>query len=86
LAFIKPVDAMVGAGDRELDDLMLGTAAIHLSHLRLKKGLGFKLHEIRRKLRSSEHGEAHGPAKLLARLLAAPRWLARRARRAALQR
>ena len=80
------VDAMVGAGDRELDDLMLGTAAIHLSHLRLKKGLGFKLHEIRRKLRSGEHGEAHGPAKLLARLLAAPRWLARRARRAALPR
>ncbi len=80
------VDAMVGAGDRELDELMLGTAAIHLSHLRLKKGLGFKLHEIRRKLRSGEHGEAHGAGKLLARLLAAPRWLARRARRAALQR
>lgn len=80
------VDAMAGAGDRELDALMLGTAAIHLSHLRLKKGLGFKLHEIRRKLRSGEHGEAQGPAKLLTRLLAAPRWLVRRARRAALQR
>jgi hypothetical protein len=80
------VDAMVGAGDRELDELMLGTAAIHLSHLRLKKGLGFKLYEIRRKLRSNEHGEAHGPAKLLARLLAAPRWLVRRKGRSALQR
>ncbi len=80
------VDAMTGGGDRELDALMLGTAAIHLSHLRLKKGLGFKLHEIRRKLRSDEHGEARGPGKLLARLLAAPRWLARRARRSALQR
>ncbi|MBV8839763.1 MAG: nucleotidyltransferase family protein [Alphaproteobacteria bacterium] len=80
------VDAMTAAGTRELDDLVLGTAAIHLSHLRLKKGLGFKLHEIRRKLRSGEHGEARGPAKLFARVLAAPRWLARRARRAALQR
>ncbi|HEY1604444.1 MAG TPA: nucleotidyltransferase family protein [Allosphingosinicella sp.] len=77
------VDAMAGAGSRELDELMLGTAAIHLSHLRLKKGLGFKLHEVRRKLRSGEHGAAHGQAKLLARLLAAPRWLMRRARRAA---
>lgn len=73
--------AMAGAGSRELDELMLGTAAIHLSHLRLKKGLGFKLHEIRRKLRSGE--QAHGQGKLVARLLAAPRWLMRRARRAA---
>jgi hypothetical protein len=80
------VDAMAGAGDRELDEMMLGTAAIHLSHLRLKKGLGFKLHEIRRKLRSGEDGDTHGAGRLVARLLAAPRWLARRARRTALLR
>lgn len=80
------VDAMVGAGNRELDELMLGTAAIHLSHLRLKKGLAFKLHEVRRKLRSTEEGETHGTGRLIARLLAAPRWLARRARRATLPR
>jgi hypothetical protein len=79
-------NAMAGAGDRELDTLVLGTAAIHLSHLRLKKGLGFKLHELRRKLRTNEHGEVHGPARLLSRLLAGPRWLARRARQAAVQR
>jgi hypothetical protein len=75
------LDAMVGAGDRELDEMVLGTAAIHLSHLRLKKGLGFKLHEIRRKLRSGGPG-----ASAFAALLAGPRWLARRVRRAALQR
>ena len=77
------LDAMTGGGARELDELVFGTTAIHLSHLRLKKGVGFKLHEIRRKLRSGDHGEARGPARLLARLLAAPRWLARRVRRAA---
>jgi hypothetical protein len=77
------LEAMVGGGGRELDEMVLGTAAIHLSHLRLKKGMRFKLHELRRKLRSGEHGEATGAARLLAPLLAAPRWLARRARRAA---
>jgi hypothetical protein len=52
--------------------MMLGTASIHLSHLRLKKGLAFKLHELRRKLAT----EGESP------LLAAPKWLLRRARRA----
>jgi hypothetical protein len=80
------LDAMAGAGDRELDEMVLGTAAIHLSHLRLQKGLGFKLHEIRRKLRSGEGDDTRGAARLLARLLAGPRWLARRARRSALLR
>jgi hypothetical protein len=42
--------------------------------LRLKKGLAFKLHELRRKLGSGEGGSP---------LLAAPKWLLRRARRAA---
>ncbi|MDB5692047.1 MAG: hypothetical protein JWO81_1110, partial [Alphaproteobacteria bacterium] len=78
--------AMLRGGGKELDEMMLGTASIHLSHLRLKKGLAFKLHELRRKLRSDGHGETHGSARLLARLLAGPRWLGRRARRAALPR
>ena len=69
--------AMLGGGEKELDEMVLGTAAIHLSHLRLKKGVAFKLHELRRKLGSGE-GES-----LLSPLLAAPRWLLRRARRAA---
>ena len=69
--------AMLRGGERELDEMMLGTASIHLSHLRLKKGLGFKLHELRRKLGSSEDDS------LVAPLLAAPKWLLRRARRAA---
>jgi hypothetical protein len=77
------IKAMTGGGGRELDEMALGTVAIHLSHLRLARGIGFKLHELRRKLRSDDHGAARGPARLLARLLAGPRWLARRARRAA---
>jgi hypothetical protein len=75
------VDVMIAAGERELDDMALGTVAIHLSHLRLKRGFAFKLHEVRRKLQSGEHG---GSA--FAILLAGPRWLARRMRRAATQR
>jgi hypothetical protein len=63
-----------GGGEKELDEMVLGTAAIHLSHLRLKKGLAFKLHELRRKFGSGEGGSP---------LLAAPKWLLRRVRRAA---
>jgi hypothetical protein len=66
--------AMLRGGPKELDEMLLGTAAIHLSHLRLKKGLAFKLHELKRKLGSGEGGSP---------LLAAPKWLLRRARRAA---
>jgi hypothetical protein len=69
--------AMLRGGDKELHEMMLGTASIHLSHLRLKKGLAFKLHELRRKLSSGEDDS------VLAPLLAAPKWLLRRARRAA---
>lgn len=66
-------NAMLRGGEKELDEMALGTAAIHFSHLRLKKGVAFKLHELRRKLGS---GEGDSP------LLAAPKWLLRRARRA----
>lgn len=66
------LDAMVrGGADSELDDQLLGTAGIHLSHLRLRRGLRFKLSETARKLGSVGGGP----------LLAVPRWLLRRARR-----
>ena len=68
--------AMLRGGDRELDEMMLGTASIHLSHLRLMKGLAFKLHELRRKLGAGDDDSIVAP------LLAGPKWLLRRARRA----
>jgi hypothetical protein len=71
--------AMLRGGGKELDEMLLGTAAIHLSHLRLKKGLAFKLHELRRKLGSDGSLEGGSPR---SPLLAAPKWLLRRARRA----
>jgi len=66
-------DSLVrGGADAELDGQILGTAAIHLSHLRLMPGWRFKAAEIGRKLRSMGG----------APLLALPRWLLRRARAA----
>jgi len=65
------LDSMVrGGADAELDSQMLGTTAIHLSHLRFKRGWRFKAAEIGRKL-----GSVGGSP-----LLALPRWLLRRAR------
>ena len=58
-----------GGADAELDSQVLGTAAIHVSHLRLRRGLRFKFAEILRKLRSVGGGP-----------LAVPRWLLRRLR------
>jgi putative nucleotidyltransferase-like protein len=66
-----------GGADVELDDQVLGTAAIHLSHLRLMPGWRFKAAEVRRKVAPGDSGP-------LAPLLAGPRWLLRRARRARL--
>jgi hypothetical protein len=67
------LDALVrGGADTELDAQVLGTAAIHVSHLRLLPGWRFKAAEIARKLGSAGGGP----------LLALPRWLLRRARRA----
>ena len=68
-----------GGGAAELDERALGTAPIHLSHFLLVPGWRFKAGELRRKLRS---GESPGRSGLAGRLLAAPRWLARRARTA----
>jgi hypothetical protein len=70
-----------GGGVVELDDMALGTAAIHLSHFRLMPGFRFKWSEARRKLAGPAGEEMTGPARLLQPLLAGPRWLLRRARR-----
>jgi hypothetical protein len=68
-----------GGGVRELDDMAFGTADIHLSHFRLMPGLKFKWAEARRKLAGPADDE---PLPfLLQPILAAPRWLLRRARR-----
>lgn len=66
-----------GGADVELDGQVLGTAAIHLSHLRLMPGWRFKAAEVRRKVAPGDSGP-------FAPLLAGPRWLLRRARRARL--
>ncbi|MDB5722999.1 MAG: hypothetical protein JWP15_3617 [Alphaproteobacteria bacterium] len=68
-----------GGGIVELDDMALGTADIHLSHFRLMPGFRFKWSEARRKLAGPADDEPL-PG-FLQPILAAPRWLLRRARR-----
>jgi hypothetical protein len=77
-------DAMVrGGADAELDESVLGTVGVHLSHFRMAGGLGFKLSEARRKVFSVGSG-ADEPAWLAATapFRALPVWLWRRMRRA----
>ena len=65
------LESMVrGGADAELGSQVLGTTAIHLSHLRFERGWRFKASEVARKL-----GSVGGSP-----LLALPRWLLRRAR------
>jgi hypothetical protein len=68
-----------GGAEAELDDRILGTLELHLSHFRLIPGWGYKAAELRRKLGWRAGGGGSG---LLASLLTGPRWLARRARTA----
>lgn len=78
-------DAMVrGGAEAELDETVLGTAGVHLSHLRMAPGLGYKWSEVRRKVASLRR-ETDGPAwvRAVAPVWAGPRWLWRRIRRAA---
>lgn len=78
-------DAMVrGGAEAELDETVLGTAGVHLSHLRMAPGLGYKWSEVRRKVGSLRR-ETDGPAwvRAVAPVWAGPRWLWRRIRRAA---
>lgn len=70
-------------GERELDDTVLGTLPIHLSHFLLGRGFSYKWGEARRKLRSP-HDRASialpGPLRLLYPVMAVPSWLWRRLR------
>jgi hypothetical protein len=78
-------DAMVrGGADAELDESVLGTVGVHLSHFRMARGLGYKLSEARRKIASVGSG-ADEPAwlRIMAPFRAVPLWLRRRMRRAA---
>jgi hypothetical protein len=71
------------AGEEELDDTVLGTLPIHLSHFLLSPGLGAKVGEARRKLRSPHDRSALAlprPLHFLYVLLAVPSWLWRRVR------
>ena len=77
-------DAMVRGGPTaELDETVLGTAGVHLSHLRMVGGAGYKWSEIRRKIGSLRR-ETDGPVwvRAVAPVWAGPRWLWRRIRRA----
>jgi hypothetical protein len=77
-------DAMVrGGADAELDESVLGTVGVHLSHFRMAPGLRYKLSEARRKIASVGAG-AEEPAwlKVTGPVRALPLWLWRRMRRA----
>jgi hypothetical protein len=86
VAFLLQVarDAMVrGGAEAELSETVLGTAGVHLSHMRMAPGLGYKWSEVRRKLGLLRR-ETGGPVWLraIAPLWEGPRWLWRRIRRA----
>jgi hypothetical protein len=86
VAFLVKVsrDAMVrGGAEAELDETVLGTAGVHLAHLRMARGFGYKWSELRRKVGSLRR-ETEGPAwkRTLAPVWTGPRWLWRRIRRA----
>ncbi|MEA3062054.1 MAG: hypothetical protein QOJ94_1835 [Sphingomonadales bacterium] len=78
-------DAMVrGGADAELDESVLGTFGVHLSHFRMARGFGYKLSEARRKLASAGSGADESSwLRLTAPVRAVPLWLWRRMRRAA---
>jgi hypothetical protein len=65
---------LYGNASTELNEGVLGTVRIHFAHLVMQRGIGYKLFELRRKFGVEEGGAAS------AVLLAAPRWLIRRAR------
>jgi hypothetical protein len=55
------IDALgKGGGETELDDLLLGTAAIHLSHFLMVKGARYKRSEFRRKFLQPDEEAAGG--------------------------
>lgn len=78
------VRAMAGRNaERELDDTVLGTVPIHLSHFLLAPGWRYKASEARRKSLSPQDRTAiplPRPLRFLYPLLLLPSWLWRRAR------
>ena len=72
----------LGGMGRELDEMVLGTAGIHLSYLLLERGAGFKLRQLKRTLLGASSEGAPLPKRLLRPIALVPRWLLRRAREA----
>ncbi|HEY5722236.1 MAG TPA: nucleotidyltransferase family protein [Allosphingosinicella sp.] len=72
----------LGGMGRELDEMVLGTAGIHLSYLLLGRGAGFKLRQLRRTLLGGPSEGAPLAKRLLRPIAFFPRWLLRRAREA----
>jgi hypothetical protein len=65
--------------EKELDETMLGTARIQLSHFFLRKGLGYKIAETRLKLKNPAAPDL-GRAAFLGPLVSFPHWIWRRSR------
>lgn len=75
------IRAMDGRGEVELDDTLLGTLPIHLSHFALARGWRYKAGELARKLQSP-YDQATlplpRPLRFLYPIMLVPRWLWRR--------
>ena len=72
----------LGGMGRELDEMVLGTAGIHLSYLLLERGAGFKLRQLKRTLLGGSSEGAPLAKRVLRPIAFIPRWLIRRAREA----
>ncbi|MGZ8997829.1 MAG: nucleotidyltransferase domain-containing protein [Allosphingosinicella sp.] len=72
--------ATLGGLGRELDDMVLGTAQIHLSYLLLDRGARYKWRQIGRSLLGESGEGLPWPRRLAGPFLRAPLWLMRRAR------
>lgn len=71
------------SGEKELDDTVLGTVPIHLSHFTLGRGWRFKTAELARKLSNHEDQARIAlprPLRFLYPVISVPSWVIRRAR------
>lgn len=82
LASLAMRNFTLGGMGRELDEMVLGTAGIHLSYLLLERGAGFKLRQLKRTLLGGSSEGAPLAKRLLRPIAFIPRWLFRRAREA----
>lgn len=70
-----------GSAISEPDDRLLGTLAIHISHLRLAPGWSYKAAELRRKLGAgAEQGDSFSSSTVFQAIVGLPQWLLRRRR------